>query len=155
LSVLTVRTAAIVARGVNGGASVTPPPVQSIHEAALYVRDLARSAEFYRAIFGFEEIGRDPERHVFLRAGRDVLLLFDAETTRNPSGKIPPHGATGEMHVAFETTADGLDAWRSHLRSMGIPIEAEVEWPRGGRSLYIRDPDRHSIELVTRGIWGF
>ncbi len=61
----------------------------------------------------------------------------------------------GEMHVAFETTADGLDAWRSHLRSMGIPIEAEVEWPRGGRSLYIRDPDRHSIELVTRGIWGF
>lgn len=109
----------------------------------------------YRTTFGFEEIGRDPERPVILRVGRDVLLLFHAETARIPSGGIPAKEATGDMHVAFKTTPDSLDAWRTHLRSLGIPIETEVEWPRGGRSLYIRDPDRHSIELVTRGIWGF
>lgn len=132
-----------------------PPPVDGIHEAALYVSDLARAADFYCLILGFEEIGRYPERHVFLRAGRDVLLLFNAETTRDLSGSVPPHGAEGEIHVAFETTPEGLAAWRTHLQSAGIAIEAEVDWPRGGRSLYIRDPDRHSIELVTRGIWGF
>ncbi len=134
---------------------MNPPPLFGIHETALYVEDLERAAEFYRTTFGFEELGHDQKRHVFLRAGRDVLLLFSAKATRSPGGSVPPHGATGEIHVAFETTPEGLEAWRVHLASLAIPIEAEVEWPRGGRSLYIRDPDRHSIELVTRGIWGF
>lgn len=134
---------------------MNPPPLFGIHETALYVEDLERAAEFYRTTFGFEELGHDQNRHVFLRAGRDVLLLFSANATRSPGGSVPPHGATGEMHVAFETTTEGLEAWRAHLTSLAVPIEAEVEWPRGGRSLYIRDPDRHSIELVTRGIWGF
>lgn len=134
---------------------MSPPPVEGIYEAALYVNDLARAADFYRLVLGFEEIGRDPGRHVFFRVGRDVLLLFDAKTTRDLAGTVPPHGAEGEIHLAFETTPEGLAEWRTHLVSAGIAIEAEVEWPRGGRSLYIRDPDRHSIELVTRGIWGF
>lgn len=131
------------------------PSVGGIYEAALYVRDLDRAAEFYRTALGLEEIGRDAERHVFFRAGRDVLLLFNAEATRGPGASIPPHGAVGEMHIAFETTPEGLEAWRAHFAAVGVPIESEIEWPRGGRSLYIRDPDRHSIELVTRGIWGF
>lgn len=131
------------------------PPIDGIYEGALYVRDLERSAEFYRSTLGFEEIGRDAERHVFLRVGRDVLLLFNAEATKRPGANMPPHGAVGELHIAFETTPGGLEAWRAHLVARDIPIEAEIEWPRGGRSLYIRDPDRHSIELVTRGTWGF
>ncbi len=131
------------------------PPIGGIHESSLYVRDLAKAAAFYRRVFGFDEIARDATRHVFLRAGRDVLLLFNADTTTNPTGSVPPHGATGEIHLAFETTAEGLEAWRARLSALEVEIEAEVEWPRGGRSLYIRDPDGHSIELVTRGIWGF
>lgn len=130
-----------------------PPPVGGIHEAALYVADLERAAAFYRVVFGFEEIGRDPRRHVFLRAGRDVLLLFDADTTRDSGGSVPPHGAAGEQHVAFDIAPNAIAAWRAHLVVRGVPIEAEVSWPRGGRSLYVRDPDRHSVELVTRGVW--
>jgi catechol 2,3-dioxygenase-like lactoylglutathione lyase family enzyme len=36
-----------------------------------------------------------------------------------------------------------------------VDIEAEVVWPTGGRSLYFRDPAGNSIELITRGSWGF
>lgn len=135
------------------GRRAPPPPLGGIHESALYVADLDRAAAFYRSVFGFEEIGRDPRRHVFLRAGRDVLLLFDAAATRAAGGAAPPHGGDGELHVAFDVPPEALDAWRACLTARGVPIEAEVAWPRGGRSLYLRDPDRHSVELVTLGVW--
>ncbi len=127
--------------------------MRGIHESALYVADLDRAAAFYREVFGFPEIGRDPQRHVFLRAGADVLLLFDAEATRAPTGSAPPHGGRGELHVAFDIAPDAVDAWREHLGARGVVIEREVAWPGGGHSLYLRDPDRHSVELVTRGVW--
>jgi catechol 2,3-dioxygenase-like lactoylglutathione lyase family enzyme len=39
------------------------------------------------------------------------------------------------------------------LQERGIAIESAVDWPRGGRSLYFRDPDRHLLELITPGCW--
>jgi len=32
-------------------------------------------------------------------------------------------------------------------------LEQQVAWPRGGTSLYFRDPDRHLVELATPGLW--
>ena len=67
----------------------TPPGVNDIHESSLYVSDLDRTAAFYRDVFGFQEIARDISRHVFLRAGNDVLLLFDATVTRQATRGVP------------------------------------------------------------------
>jgi catechol 2,3-dioxygenase-like lactoylglutathione lyase family enzyme len=49
---------------------------------------------------------------------------------------------------------ESLDQWRAHLRSHGVEVEKEVEWPKGGTSLYFRDPAGNCVELVTRGLWG-
>ncbi len=131
------------------------PPLGGIHEAALYVHDLARAERFWRRL-GLQLIGRKPGRHVFFRAGRDLLLVFDARATAEPGGDVPPHGAEGPGHVALEVPdADALDAWRRHLRLAGVEIEQEHSWPSGGASVYFRDPEGNSLELITRGAWGF
>ncbi len=44
-------------------------------------------------------------------------------------------------------------AWKDRLSALGVAIEAEVAWPGGGRSIYIRDPAGNSVELVTPQIW--
>ena len=36
----------------------------------------------------------------------------------------------------------------------GVRIEAEVAWPGGGRSIYVRDPSGNSVELATAAVWG-
>jgi catechol 2,3-dioxygenase-like lactoylglutathione lyase family enzyme len=36
-----------------------------------------------------------------------------------------------------------------------VEVEHEHAWPSGGRSLYFRDPAGNSLELITRGSWGF
>jgi len=67
---------------------------------------------------------------------------------------LPPHGASGPGHFALGIDAEAFDPWRKLLQGHGVTIEKEVEWPRGGRSLYFRDPAGNSVELVTPGVWG-
>jgi catechol-2,3-dioxygenase len=130
------------------------PPIMSLIETALYVDDLGRAERFYRDVIGLEPIGRELGRHVFFKVGRDdVLLLFNAEETLK-GDKLPSHGTTGPGHFAFGIPAEALEAWRTHLATHGVPIEQDVHWPRGGRSLYLRDPSGNSVELITPGIWG-
>ncbi len=31
--------------------------------------------------------------------------------------------------------------------------ERRIDWERGGKSLYFRDPDQHCVEVATRGTW--
>ena len=135
--------------------SAPHPPLEGVHEAALYARDLDEADRFWTRL-GLVRIGRAEGRHVFFRAGRDLLLVFHPDTTGKPGGSVPPHGATGSGHVALSVPdLAALEAWRRRLAVEGVEIEAEVEWPKGGRSLYFRDPAGNSLELITRGSWGF
>ncbi len=132
----------------------------AILESALYVTDLATAEAFYRDVLGLPLLSKAQGRHVFFRCGHGVLLLFDAEATRTPPPadaplNVPPHGATGQGHLCFAATAAEIADWKSHLEGHGITIEADFEWPKGGRSIYFRDPSGNSIEFAEPKIWGF
>jgi catechol 2,3-dioxygenase-like lactoylglutathione lyase family enzyme len=128
--------------------------VRGVLETSLYAGELAAAAAFYESVLGLERIGAAAGRHVFLRCGASVVLLFDPARTEVAGGEVPPHGARGPGHVAFAVEAAELPAWRRRLEEAGVAIEAEVAWPRGGRSLYVRDPAGNSIELTSPSIWG-
>ena len=70
-----------------------------------------------------------------------------------PGGTIPPHDGSGPLHVAFAIGAEELFQWEERLRDRAIAIEGRTDWPRGGRSIYFRDPDGHLLELATPGLW--
>jgi catechol 2,3-dioxygenase-like lactoylglutathione lyase family enzyme len=67
---------------------------------------------------------------------------------------VPSHGARGPGHVCFRIGEDVLPSWREKLVRAGISIEAEIDWPRGGASVYVRDPAGNSVELAPARIWG-
>jgi catechol 2,3-dioxygenase-like lactoylglutathione lyase family enzyme len=128
--------------------------IKAVVETALYVHDLQAAEIFYRTVLGLPVIGKEPGRHVFFQVGEaSVLLAFLADATLK-GDQLPPHGATGPGHFALGIEADSIDTWRKLLHSHGVRIEKEVEWPRGGKSLYFRDPAGNSVELVTPGVWG-
>lgn len=126
--------------------------VEKVVETGVYVKDLNRAEAFYREVLGLETVGKEGGRHVFLKAGNSMLLLFRAETTLKEK-RLPAHGASGVQHFALQVRMESMEAWRGRLKQRGVPVEFETDWPAGGHSLYFRDPDGNSVELVTPGVW--
>lgn len=139
------------------GAVGPAPALTGVIETALYVQDVARARDFYRDLFDFDTLYEDHRLCAMAVAGKQVLLLFridgSLQTLPTPGGAIPPHGGHGQLHFAFGIPADALAAWESRLAERGVTAESRVRTPRGGISLYFRDPDGHLVELVTPGIW--
>ena len=131
----------------------------SILESALYVTDLEAAEAFYGGTLGLDLIAKAEGRHVFFRCGEGVLLLFNAEATEIPPPPgarlpVPPHGARGPGHLCFAAAAEEIGRWENYLAKKGIAIEADFEWPSGGRSIYFRDPSGNSLEFAEPRIWG-
>jgi catechol 2,3-dioxygenase-like lactoylglutathione lyase family enzyme len=135
----------------------TVPPVSHILETSLYVADLARSRDFYTRLMGWPIFVEDARMVALGVPGAGVLLLFlrggSTLGSDTQGGQIPGHDGCGVLHLAFAIPPDTLEAWETHLTAQGVAVESRVTWPRGGSSLYFRDPDGHSVEVATSGLW--
>lgn len=133
------------------------PTLTDLKETALYVDDLPRALTFYRDIIGLPTLVADDRFAALDVSGRHVLLLFlrgsSTQPTDLPGGTIPPHDGSGPLHTAFSIDASELPVWQAHLAAHNIEVISTVTWPRGGTSIYFRDPDGHLLELLTPGVW--
>jgi catechol 2,3-dioxygenase-like lactoylglutathione lyase family enzyme len=136
-----------------------PPLVSGVLETSLYVENLDRSRTFYGELFGFTPFFCDDRMCAMEVPNEQVLLLFRHGMTDEPApgpgpdGFIPPHHGRGALHLCFAIPYGELAAWQEHLRAREIAIESTLKWPHGGTSLYFRDPDGHSLEVATPGLW--
>ena len=133
------------------------PPVGRVLETSLYVESLDRSIEFYERVFGFHKLHADDRFCALSVCDQQVLLLFLKHGTTQPlqipGGIIPPHDGEGQTHLAFTISLEDEQPWMEHLQTNAVPLESRVAWPRGGFSLFFRDPDGHLVELITPGCW--
>jgi catechol 2,3-dioxygenase-like lactoylglutathione lyase family enzyme len=133
------------------------PSLKGVLETALYFDDLGGACEFYESLFGLRPIYSDHRMRAYDIGGRGVLLLFQRGASLSmvqlPGGTIPPHDGAGPVHVAFSIPAEELAEWEARLRAAKIDMEGRTRWPRGGISIYFRDPDNHLLELATPGLW--
>ena len=133
------------------------PNLHGVLETALYVDSFERACPFYEQVLGLNSIYRDQRLCAYDVGGRGVLLLFlrghSLRTVHLPGGTIPPHDGQGPVHIAFAVATNELAAWEQRLMEAEIAIEGRTKWPRGGDSVYFRDPDGHLVELATPGLW--
>jgi catechol 2,3-dioxygenase-like lactoylglutathione lyase family enzyme len=129
------------------------PPLDQVLETSLYVDDLEAAECFYGDTLGLELDSRKEGIFSFFRFRSGMLLLF--RPYRSLAGRqVPAHGASGPGHVCFAVAESEIAAWHARLTAAGVSIEHEQTWPRGGRSIYFRDPAGNSLEIATPRIWG-
>ena len=126
--------------------------IRRIKETCIYVTDLQRTKTFYTKTLGLPLISLAEGRHVFFRAGESVLLCFIAAATEAEK-ELPPHGASGAIHFAFEVARREYDAALQKLKNDGVPILHEHIWKTGLRSFYFHDPDGNLLEVIEEGLW--
>src|SRR5215470_3506127 len=133
------------------------PVLSGVLETCLYVADLDRASQFYESLLGLRRIAGDDRFRAYSVADRDVLLLFkkgaSAKAVDVLGQIVPPHDGSGHNHFAFAIPSSELAAWEKRLSECDVAIESRVRWPRGGTSIYFRDPDKNLGELATPGLW--
>jgi catechol 2,3-dioxygenase-like lactoylglutathione lyase family enzyme len=124
-----------------------------IKETCIYVHDLEVARTFYIDRLGLTLISYVPGKHLFLRAGHSVLLIFNPEDSKNK--KSPPaHFGGGHQHFAFEVKDVDYDSAKKMITSKSIEIIDEITWPSGRQSFYFNDPEKNVLEIVPEtGIW--
>ena len=134
------------------------PRLSHLLETSIYVDDLDRAEGFYRRVLGLELFLRDDRMSALGLPGNAVLLLFTKGGSTRPTptdggDDIPPHDGGGAVHLCFAIPKGELESWEAHLRDEQVAVESRITWPRGGTSLYVRDPDGSLLELATPGLW--
>ena len=124
-----------------------------IKETCLYVNDLKGARKFYHGQLSLPVIAFEEGKHLFLRAGSSVLLLFNPDDSREKQSP-PAHYGGGRQHFAFEVPAADYEQVKREIIDKGIAIIDEITWKSGHRSFYFNDPEGNVLEILPEGgIW--
>lgn len=121
---------------------------QGIDHIALNVRDVRKSAEWYRDVLGFERRYGDiwGDRPIVVGAGTTSLALFQIDGA-NASGPDASRDRVGLRHVAFRVDALNFQRAQDDLRRRGITFEFQDHTI--SQSIYFIDPDGYELEITT------
>jgi catechol 2,3-dioxygenase len=133
--------------------------VKELGHVVLYVRDIERSARFYREVLGWRqilpkpgangELARQPFAAFNAPSGRTHHELLLIEVGEDAAGQ-PEGRRVGLYHFGLKigTSDDELRAALATLKESGTPILGASDHT-ATHSLYIADPDGNEIELYV------
>jgi catechol 2,3-dioxygenase len=127
--------------------------VRELGHLVLYVRDLGRSAEFYRDVLGWQQVlpapGEVPVGAAGFSSGRThhELLLIEVGPDATP---IPPGRRVGLYHFGLNVgeTDDDLRGALAAVQAAGATVVGSADHTVT-HSIYILDPDGNEIELYV------
>jgi len=128
--------------------------IAGIHHITLLVEDVERSLAFYRNVLGLrlvkQTVNDDDRsaRHFIFGDADGKLLITCLEYPDLEEGSVG-RGSTHHFALAVESEEE-LGAWRDYLTSKGIAT-TELLDRADFKSIYLRDPDGHIVEIAAAG----
>lgn len=124
-----------------------------IEHLLLPSHDQRGSAQFLADLLGLQVTG---ESSGSATAHFSVVQVGDITIDYGDMEPVTPH------HVAFAVDDDTFDAVLGRVTAAGLEYSAdpvhrrqgELNHNNGGRGFYVRDPDGHNFEFLTRPITG-
>lgn len=128
--------------------------VRALGEIALRVSDLEAMQRFYEEVIGLELMRRFPDSAFFRIAEgfaghTQILALFDRSDRVARGDRSSPSADTSTVdHIAFAISLNDFAKEKRRLEGLGLEVKTrEHGWVRW-RSLYVKDPEENTVELV-------
>jgi catechol 2,3-dioxygenase-like lactoylglutathione lyase family enzyme len=139
--------AAVALRPAPAADAVKRPEVLGVAHMAIYVKDLAKTRQFYEDFLGFDEVFTLPKQD-----GAGVRIAF-IKVNDHQYFEIFNEADRGEgqlNHISFNT--DNADQMYAYLKSKGIEVMGDKGSVGKGQTLNknfnVKDPDGHVVEIV-------
>jgi lactoylglutathione lyase len=126
---------------------VPRPKVNGVAHLAVYVKDLAKTRQFYEEVLGFAEPFTLPNkdktgtRIVFIKVNDQQYFEIFNEADRG-EGQL--------NHISFYT--DSADRMYGYLKSKGVDVMGDKgsvgKGQTGNKNFNVKDPDGHIVEIV-------
>ena len=118
--------------------------IERIDHLNITVADIDRSLDWYQRVLGMRTERMGEGRAALLFGQQKIHLDLAGATTMSAEKRMP-------AHICFITETPIAEVAK-HLEDCGVPVR--MQGPRAGaigtiQSLYIDDPDQHSIEIST------
>ena len=120
--------------------------IESISHITIIVKDVKRTAKFFRAIFNAKEIYDSSEMNFsnsyekFFIKGGTWIVAMEGE----------PLSERSYNHIAFKVPETEFDDYVLTVQQLGVEIKAGRNRTEGeSRSIYFYDYDNHLFELHT------
>jgi catechol 2,3-dioxygenase-like lactoylglutathione lyase family enzyme len=121
--------------------------IEFLDHVAIRVKDMELSVKWYHVVLGLKKVqlkewGPFP---IFMLSGRSGVALFPSDSGTNSKPL-----ATKDVkidHFAFHVTAQNFEKAKAKFTALGIAFRQEDH--HYFYSVYIQDPDDHTVELTT------
>lgn len=117
----------------------------------VYVKDIAKSEQFYCDAFGFEAVYRFPTEgptdFVYLQLEPSGIGLGAADGENVHGRPVAPGAGSFELFLYV----DDMDEACARLRALGASeLRPPVDEPWGERRAYFEDPDGNAIHIAVK-----
>ncbi len=121
--------------------------IKHLDHVAIYVENVDKSMEWYNKVFGFEHIHADiwGKHPAFMAIDNFGIAIFPAKQKGLPAPSRQEHKTID--HFAFRVTFENFKKARKHYQDLNIDFDFQHH--KAFDSIYVKDPDGHTVELTT------
>jgi len=126
---------------------MTPFKIDFLDHVAIRVKDMEASADWYSRVMGLKKYQLEAwgDFPVFMLAGKSGIALFPANLEHE---KPDPRSRNVKIdHFAFNVSHADFKKARSYFREIDQAFEFQDH--HYFHSIYLKDPDGHTVELTT------
>lgn len=124
-----------------------PFNINFLDHVAIYVEDMNISIKWYSKVLGLKKYRLEKwgDFPIFMLAGKSGIALFPANTEDEKINQTSRNVCID--HFAFNVSNEDFIIAQNYFKSINIPFQFKDH--HYYHSVYLKDPDNHSVELTT------
>lgn len=121
--------------------------INSLDHVAIRVKDINRSVEWYESVLNLQkyQLPKWGDFPVMMFAGKSGIAIFPANLNDAELSKTSKNIKID--HIAFNVDNENFEKAKAKYTSLGI--DYTIQDHHYFESIYVKDPDGHTIELTT------